>query len=100
MTAVEGYAELVMDRAFDEEYADLRQKLDERRRGRGPLSRLIRRLLGLGVKRRQYERGKDFFEAVVDATDVATAGRVWDSPETLPTDEELDDPDAWLTRVG
>jgi uncharacterized protein (DUF2342 family) len=99
MTAVEGYAELVMDRAFDEEYTDLRRKLDERRQGRGPLSRLIRRLLGLGVKRRQYERGKDFFEAVVDGADVTTAGRVWDSPEMLPTDEELDDPGAWLARI-
>lgn len=100
MTAVEGYAELVMDRAFDEEYADLRDALDARRQGRGPLQRLVRRLLGLGMKRRQYERGKDFFEAVVDARDIETAGRVWDAPETLPTDEELDDPEHWLTRVA
>ncbi|MEF8887227.1 MAG: zinc-dependent metalloprotease [Haloarculaceae archaeon] len=100
MTAVEGYAELVMDRAFDEEYADLRDALDARRQGRGPLQRLVRRLLGLGMKRRQYERGKDFFEAVVEASDIETAGRVWDSPEALPTDEELDDPDRWLARVA
>ncbi len=99
MTAVEGYAELVMDRAFDEEYADLRRKLDERRQGRGPVERLIRRLLGLSVKRRQYERGKAFFETVVDRRDLETAGRVWDSPVTLPTDEELDDPAAWLARL-
>jgi uncharacterized protein (DUF2342 family) len=52
------------------------------------------------MKRRQYERGKDFFEAVVEASDIETAGRVWDSPETLPTDEELDDPDRWLARVA
>jgi len=100
MTAVEGYAELVMDRAFDAEYADLRRKLERRRTGRGPLQRLMRRLLGLSVKRRQYERGKEFFDAVVEARGVAAAGRVWDSPETLPTDEELDDPAAWLTRVA
>ncbi len=100
MTAVEGYAELVMDRAFDEEYADLRDALDARRQGRGPLQRLVRRLLGLGMKRRQYERGKDFFEAVVEASDIETAGRVWDSPETIPTDEELDDPGRWLARVA
>jgi len=60
----------------------------------------MRRLLGLSVKRRQYERGKEFFDAVVEARGVAAAGRVWDSPETLPTDEELDDPAAWLTRVA
>jgi uncharacterized protein (DUF2342 family) len=99
MTAVEGYAELVMDRAFDEEYADLRAKLEARRRGRGPVARLVRRLLGLGMKRRQYERGKAFFDHVADARGVAAAGRVWDRPENLPTDEELDDPARWLRRV-
>ena len=100
MTSVEGYAELVMDEAFDGEYADLRRKLDDRRSGRGPLQQLIRRVLGLNMKRRQYERGKEFFQEVVEARDIETAGLVWDSPETLPTDEELDDPSMWLARVA
>ena len=99
MTAVEGYAELIMDEAFDDEYADLRRKLDERRQGRGPIEKLIRRVLGLSVKRRQYERGKSFFDTVVEKRDIETAGRVWESPEMLPTDAELDDPDAWLARI-
>lgn len=99
MTAVEGYAELVMDEAFDDEYEDLRAKLDERRQGRGPAERLIRRLLGLSVKRRQYERGKEFFDGVIEQRDIETAGRVWESPEMLPTDSELDDPEAWLARI-
>ena len=100
MTAVEGYAELVMDRAFDEEYADLRRKVEQRRTGRGPVQKLIRRLLGLSVKRRQYERGKEFFEAVVDRRGMGVAARAWDAPESLPTDAELDDPDAWIARVA
>jgi uncharacterized protein (DUF2342 family) len=100
MTAVEGYAELVMDRAFDDEYADLREKVEARRRGRGPLSRVMRRLLGLGMKRRQYERGKAFFDVVADERGVAGASAVWESPETLPTDAELDDPTLWLARVA
>jgi uncharacterized protein (DUF2342 family) len=99
MTAVEGYAELVMDRAFDDEYADLRAKVDARRRNRGPVATLVGRLLGLGMKRRQYERGKAFFEAVADARDVAYAARVWESPDHLPTDEEIDDPAQWLARM-
>jgi len=99
MTAVEGYAELLMDRAFDAEYADLRAKLDARRRGGGPVARLVRRLLGLGLKRRQYERGAAFFEAVADARGVAAASAVWDDPANLPTDEELDAPHLWLRRV-
>jgi uncharacterized protein (DUF2342 family) len=99
MTAVEGYAELVMDRAFDDEYADLRAKLEARRGGQGPVSKLLRRLLGLGMKRRQYERGKAFFEQVADARGIEAAGVVWRSPSHLPTDAEIDEPDRWLTRV-
>jgi uncharacterized protein (DUF2342 family) len=100
MTAVEGYAELLMDRAFDEEYDDLRRKIDARRSGGGPVDQLIRRLLGLGIKRRQYERGADFFRAVADAEGLEAAGRVWDRPENLPTDAEFDDPERWLARVA
>ena len=100
MTAVEGYAELLMDRAFDEEYADLRTKLDDRRRNVGPVSQLIRRLLGFGMKRRQYERGKAFFDAVADERGVPGAAVVWEAPENLPSDDELDEPRKWLDRVG
>ncbi|ATW86921.1 putative hydrolase/coenzyme F420 biosynthesis associated uncharacterized protein [Halohasta litchfieldiae] len=99
MTAVEGYAELLMDQAFDEEYVDLRAKLDARRKGGGPFVQLMRRLLGLGMKRQQYERGAEFFEAVADARDIAAASAVWEKPENLPTDEELDSPGRWLHRV-
>jgi uncharacterized protein (DUF2342 family) len=99
MTAVEGYAELLMDGAFDDEYADLREKMEARRRGRDPLSRLLRQLLGLGLKRRQYERGKAFFEAVAADRGIEGASAVWDRPENLPTNAELDDPQLWLSRV-
>lgn len=99
MTAVEGYAELLMDAAFDADATGLREKLEARRRGGDPLTRLLRRLLGLGVKRRQYERGRAFFETIVNRRGFETARVVWESPEQLPTTEELDDPDAWLARV-
>ena len=99
MTAVEGYAELLMDRAFDDEYADLRRKLDERRSGGTPVERLMRRLLGLGLKRRQYERGAAFFERIADARGLEAASAVWDRPEHLPTNAELDHPETWLVRV-
>ena len=99
MTVVEGYAELLMDHAFDDEYEDLRRKLDERRQGRGPLQQLFRRLLGLGLKRRQYERGKAFFEHVVAVRDIEAAGVVWERPENLPTNDELDVPARWVRRV-
>lgn len=87
-----------MDRTFDDDYADLREKLDARRQGGDPLRRLVGRLLGLGLKRRQYERGGAFFRAIADAEGLEVASRVWDRPENLPTEEELDDPELWLSR--
>ncbi|WP_280536796.1 zinc-dependent metalloprotease [Halopenitus sp. POP-27] len=100
MTAVEGYAELLMDRAFDDATDDLRRKLDARRSGGGPISRILRQLLGLGLKRRQYERGVAFFDHVADERGVAAAAAVWDEPTALPTDAEIDDPAAWIRRVN
>ncbi|WP_254531221.1 zinc-dependent metalloprotease [Natrinema gelatinilyticum] len=99
MTVVEGYAELLMDHAFDDEYEDLRRKLDQRRKGRGPLQRLVRRLLGLGLKERQYERGKTFFEHVVTVRGLETASLVWAHPENLPSQDELEAPETWIQRV-
>ncbi|WP_394346007.1 zinc-dependent metalloprotease [Halorubrum sp. BOL3-1] len=99
MTAVEGYAEVLMDRAFDGEYADLRRKLDDRRGGGGPVQRLAQRLLGLGLKRRQYERGAAFFRHVADERGIEAAGAVWAEPDNLPTAAEIDDPEAWIVRV-
>ncbi|MGB9987743.1 zinc-dependent metalloprotease [Salarchaeum japonicum] len=100
MTAVEGYAELLMDRAFDRKYDDLRRKLDARRRGGGPVTKLFRRLLGLGLKRQQYEQGREFFDAIVDARDMETASLVWAAPENLPRSDELETPGRWLARVA
>jgi uncharacterized protein (DUF2342 family) len=100
MTAVEGYAELVMDEAFDREHADLRERLDAKRRATGPIAALLRRLIGLGLKRRQYERGRAFFEAVAAARGTEAAAAVWERPEHLPTDAELDEPERWLARVA
>ena len=99
MTAVEGYAESVMDRALDAEYDDLRAKIDERRSGRGLIARLLRRLIGLGMKRRQYERGKAFFDTVIDARGIEGASVVWDAPENLPREEEIEEPGLWLARI-
>jgi uncharacterized protein (DUF2342 family) len=99
MTAVEGYAESVMDRALDAAYDDLRSKIDVRRGGRGPIAKLLRRLLGLGMKRRQYERGKAFFDAVIDERGIEGASVVWDDPRNLPRAEEIETPGVWLSRI-
>ncbi|MFB6095251.1 MAG: zinc-dependent metalloprotease, partial [Halodesulfurarchaeum sp.] len=99
MTAVEGYAELLMDHAFDAAYDDLRRKLDARRKGGDRITKLIRRLLGFRLKRRQYERGRSFFDAVVAERGIAGASIIWEDPAFLPGEAELENPERWLDRV-
>ena len=99
MTVVEGYAETVMDRSIDFDPTPFREKLDARRRGGGPITRVIRRFLGLEIKRRQYERGKRFFESIVDEQGIVFASSVWEHPDALPSSDELENPPQWIARI-
>jgi coenzyme F420 biosynthesis associated uncharacterized protein len=103
MAVIEGYSEHVMD-ALGEElvpgYRDLREAMDRRRRSRSAPERLLQKLLGLDLKMRQYEQGKRFCDAVVEAGGIEALNRVWRSPADLPTPRELDDPKAWVRRTA
>lgn len=99
MTAIEGFAELLMDETIDEDVSDLRERLEARRAGLGPVQQLIEWLLGITAKREQYATGRDFFQAVADDRGIGATVAVWADPDALPSDEELADPAAWLERV-
>jgi uncharacterized protein (DUF2342 family) len=63
------------------------------------LDKIIRKLLGLDAKMRQYRDGASFCRAVLAEVGMAGLNRVWTSPETLPTAAEIADPKLWLARV-
>ena len=103
MCVIEGYSEHVMDAVGEDvlpQYAGLREAMSRRRRNRSAPERILQRLLGLDLKMRQYELGKQFCDAVAERHGIATLNRVWDGPEALPSAAELDDPDAWAARAG
>jgi putative hydrolase len=103
MAVVEGYSEHVMDAIAAESipgHAELRRAMDARRHSRSAPERLIERLLGLNMKMRQYEQGKVFCDAVTAEAGIAALNRVWESPESLPTETELERPLDWLARLG
>jgi coenzyme F420 biosynthesis associated uncharacterized protein len=102
MSLVEGHAEYVMDGVGPEvvpTVVTLRKRFAQRRKGRGPLDRVLRRLLGLEQKMKQYADGRQFVGGVVERAGMEGFNRVWESPETLPRIEELTDPDRWVERV-
>jgi coenzyme F420 biosynthesis associated uncharacterized protein len=103
MAVVEGYSEHVMDEIARESIPDhekLRRAMDERRRSRSAPQRIVERLLGFDIKLRQYELGKRFCDAAAGAAGIEGLNRVWESPEALPSAEELEAPEAWLERLG
>ncbi len=69
MSLLEGHADVVMDGVGPEvigTVAEIRRKFNRRRKGAGPLDKLLRRLLGLDAKMAQYRDGAAFVRAVVD----------------------------------
>ena len=102
MTLAEGYATFVMDAVGAKllsEHARLKEAMERRRQSVSPGDALLERLLGLELKRRQYEDGVKFCRYVAGMHDVESLNKAWEGPESLPTLEELADPDAWIARV-
>lgn len=102
MSLLEGHADVVMDEVGPSvipTVAHIRERFTERRKGAGALDRLLRRLLGLEAKMRQYHDGAAFVRGVIGAVGVDGFNAVWTSPQTLPLAAEIPDPAAWVRRV-
>ena len=102
MSLLEGHADVVMDGVGPTvipSVAQIRKKFNQRRQGVGTLDKLLRRLLGLDAKMAQYRDGAVFVRHVVDKVGMDDFNTVWTGPETLPSKDEITDPDAWITRV-
>jgi coenzyme F420 biosynthesis associated uncharacterized protein len=101
-TLLEGHADYVMDAvgpAVVPSVATIRQRFTARRRGGGLLDRMLRALLGVDAKVRQYALGAAFTRQVVDAVGMTGFNLAWTSPDTLPLRSEIGDAPAWLRRV-
>jgi coenzyme F420 biosynthesis associated uncharacterized protein len=102
MTLVEGHGDYVMDAvgpAVVPSVAEIRAKFSARRGSAGRTEQAIRRVLGIDLKMKQYEQGSHFVKTVVDEAGMASFNKVWTSPESLPTREELTSPRTWLERM-
>jgi len=103
MSLVEGHAEYVMNAvspAVIPSQPQIEQRFAQRRRrGGNPLDRLLRRLLGMDAKTKQYTDGAAFVRTVVDRVGLDGFNTIWTSRETLPSKAEIAEPARWIARV-
>jgi len=102
MSLLEGHADVVMDEVGPQvipTVATIRKRFTARRAGSGALDKMLRRLLGLDAKMRQYRDGAAFVRGAVQAVGMEGFNAVWSSPDSLPLPEEITDPAAWVRRV-
>ncbi|MEO6472864.1 MAG: zinc-dependent metalloprotease, partial [Aeromicrobium sp.] len=102
MSLLEGHADVVMDGVGPDVIPtvdEIRRKFTQRRKGTGSFDRLLRRLLGLDAKMRQYRDGAVFVRKVNEQLGRDGFNAVWDKPANLPTKSEILEPCTWVTRV-
>lgn len=102
MCLLEGHGNVVMDRLGDKyipQSARMSDTLRARRASNG-LQRFIFKLVGLELKIQQYELGERFIAGVEESAGPEAIAIAWQSPDALPTMEEIRDPKAWLRRVA
>ncbi len=103
MSLLEGFSDYVMDEVGRDLVPDVERisaRFHERRERRTPFERAIMRLTGMDLKLEQYKKGERFVRAIAEAGGPAALRRLWDGPDNLPRHGEIDDPAAWLARVG
>jgi coenzyme F420 biosynthesis associated uncharacterized protein len=103
MSLVEGHGDFVMDGVGPTVVPTaelIRERFEQRRSGASNLDKMVRRLLGLDLKMKQYAEGERFVSYVVGAVGMRGFNHVWTSPETLPSVAEIRDPQSWIDRVG
>lgn len=103
MSLIEGHANFVMDRVAADVIPTqprMRRTMRTRAALEGPLAKFLRRLLGLDLKRMQYEEGQTFVDHISRLGGKEAVSACFSSKASLPTIEEIRSPDLWLARTG
>ena len=102
MSLLEGFSDYVMDEVGRDLVPDVERisaRFHERRNRRTPFERAMLRLTGLDLKMEQYRKGERFVAAIAERGGQGALARLWEGPETLPRDGEIEAPQRWIARV-
>lgn len=102
MSLLEGHAEFVMN-AVPVAYMPGKNRIisamKSKRKEKNALMRALAKNLSLDKKAQQYKDGAQFVQKVHELAGQEVFNRVWASPATVPTFEELTSPEAWIARI-
>lgn len=102
MSLLEGHADVVMDGVGPQvvpTVKQIRKKFEKRRDSAQGVAKIMRKVLGLDAKMRQYRDGAAFVRSVTERVGRDGFDAVWASPDNLPTTAEITDPAQWIVRV-
>ena len=102
MSLLEGHGEVMMDRAAEGYVPGVdrfHKVMRERRSQSRGFSGLLQKILGIETKLRQYEAGEKFVLSVEKTGGNDLLNVAWESPEHLPTMQEIKNPNSWIERI-
>ena len=102
MSLLEGHGNFVMDR-LGQRHVTGQERMSaalKARRQSGGIGAVVRKLVGIEMKMRQYEIGEEFITALERTAGLEALDAAWRDPDCLPTMAELEAPERWLERVG
>lgn len=103
MSVIEGHGSFVMDRIGSRvipTHPRMKKAMQARSGMGGPVAKILRRLLGLDLKRLQYQEGQAFFEALFEEVGMDAIDACFASGDNLPSMTEIRSPELWLRRVA
>ena len=101
MSLAEGYSNHVMNNIGSRllpHFKEIHQRVEQRQSQRGQAEELFLRLTGLKMKIEQYRLGESFATMVTEQRGMAFLNRAWESPEHLPTLDEIRAAERWIAR--
>ena len=102
MSLLEGHGDVTMDRAGADHIPSagyFAKTLRDRRNSAKGFSRIFQKIIGLEAKLNQYQAGEAFISAVETAGGKELLNSAWEKPENLPSMEEIQLPDLWVSRI-